>query len=72
MGIGLSVLVIAVGAILTFALERQAEGINLDAVGVILMLVGAFGLVASVVFWSSWGPYGRARRSTIVTEREIT
>lgn len=45
----LSVLLIAVGAILTFALERDAEGINLDTVGIILMIVGAVGLVASLL-----------------------
>jgi hypothetical protein len=66
MGIGISIVLVAVGAVLTFALERQAEGINLDAVGVILMLVGGIGLIASMLFWSSWGPYGRARRATVV------
>ena len=45
----LSVLLIAAGAVLTFALERDAEGINLDAVGIILMVVGAIGLIASVM-----------------------
>ena len=44
MGIGASVFLLAVGAILTFALEREAEGINLDTVGVILMIAGAIGL----------------------------
>ena len=70
---GVSIFLIAVGAILTFALERDAEGINLDTVGIILMIVGALGLVISALFWSSWGPYGpnssRRRRVVDVDER---
>lgn len=71
MGIGISIVLIAVGAVLTFALERDAEGINLDTVGIILMIVGSIGLVASMLFWSSWGPYGRNRQGIVVREREV-
>jgi len=71
MGIGISIALFAVGAVLTFALEREAEGINLDAVGIILMLVGIIGLVASMLFWSSFGPYNSQRRTTIVRDREV-
>lgn len=71
MGIGVSILLIAVGAVLTFALEREAEGINLDTVGIILMIVGAIGLLASILFWSSWGPYSRQRRDTVTRERDV-
>lgn len=71
MGIGVSIFLIAVGAVLTFALERDAEGINLDAVGIILMLVGIVGLAASMLFWSSWGPYSRQRRETVTTGRDV-
>ena len=71
MGIGISIVLIAVGAVLTFALERDAEGINLDTVGIILMIVGSVGLVVSMLFWSSWGPYGRDRRGTVVRERDV-
>ncbi len=68
MGIGISIFVIAVGAVLTFALEREAEGINLDTVGIILMLVGGVGLLASAIFWSSFSPYARSRRVTVVRD----
>jgi membrane-bound ClpP family serine protease len=51
----LSILLIAAGAILTFAVERQADGINIDVLGIILMVVGAIGLVASVVRGSMLG-----------------
>jgi membrane-bound ClpP family serine protease len=53
MRIGLSIFLIAVGAILRFALETSVEGINLGMTGVILMVVGAIGLVVSMVLWSS-------------------
>jgi hypothetical protein len=71
MGIGISIVLVAVGAVLTFALEREAEGINLDTVGIILMIVGSIGLVVSMLFWSSFGPYSRERRETVVREREV-
>ena len=71
MGIGVSVFLIAVGAILSFAIEVQAEGVNLDTIGVILMIVGAIGLLASLLFWSSFSPYGGGRRDeVIVRDRE--
>lgn len=73
MGIGVSVFLIAVGAILAFALEYTAEGINLDTVGVILMIVGGLGLLASMLFWSSFSPYSRGggRDEVIVRDREV-
>lgn len=67
MGIGVSVFLIAVGAILAFAVEVSAEGVDLDAVGVILMIVGAVGLLASIMFWSSWGGFGS--RDTVAVGR---
>ncbi len=70
MGIGVSVFLIAVGAILAFAVEVSAEGIDLDTVGVILMIVGGIGLLASMLFWSSRSPYGR-RDEVVVRDREI-
>jgi hypothetical protein len=55
MGIGL--ILIAVGAILTWGVTDTSNAINLDAVGVILMVVGAIGFLLSMVFWSTfWGP----------------
>lgn len=68
--IGISIAIIAIGAVLTFAVEREAEGINLDAVGIIMMTMGIVGLVVSALFWSSWGPYSRERRGTVLRERD--
>ncbi len=62
MGIGVSIFLIAVGAILAFAVNLTITGIELDTVGVILMIVGLLGLLLSLVFWSSWGGFGGYRR----------
>jgi hypothetical protein len=67
MGIGISIFLLAVGAILAFAVDAVAEGVNLEAVGVILMIVGGIGLLYSLVFANAWG-----RRERVTTrEREI-
>ena len=64
MGIGVSLILIAAGAILTWAVEATVSGVNIHTVGVILMVVGVVGLVISLVFWSSWGGSGAPRRRT--------
>ncbi|MGH3071162.1 MAG: DUF6458 family protein [Gaiellaceae bacterium] len=64
MGISISILLIAVGAILTWGVTAEAEGLDITAVGVILMIVGLLGLVISLLFWSSWG--GIHRRTAYV------
>ncbi len=66
MGISVSLVLIAVGAVLTWAVTATTSGIDLDVVGVILMVVGAAGLVLSMIFWSSWGGFGG---TTVVRER---
>ncbi len=75
MGIGVSIFLIALGAILAFAVEVTFSGLDLQTVGVILMIVGAIGLVASLLFWSSFSPYGRrggaAGDRVVVRDREI-
>jgi len=59
MGISVSILLIAVGAILTWGVTTEAEGLDINAIGVILMIVGILGLVISMIFWSSWGGFRR-------------
>ena len=54
MGLGTSIVLIAAGAILRFAVSVTTTGFNLHTIGVILMIVGAVGLVLSIIFWSSW------------------
>lgn len=73
MGIGVSVFLLAIGAILAFAIEFSTDGIDLNTVGIILMVVGAIGLLFSALFWSSFSPYGGSRREerTVVRDREV-
>ncbi len=71
MGIGLSLILIAAGAILTWAVDAEVSGIDLQTVGVILLVVGIVGAILSVVFWSSWGGFGGYRRDTVVRERDV-
>ncbi len=68
MGLGVSLLLIAVGAILVWGLQSDVAGISEDAIGVILMVVGAAGLILSLMFWSSWGGVAGRRRTTYVDE----
>lgn len=67
MGIGVSMFLIAVGLILWLAVSVDARGVDINMVGVILVVVGAIGLLLSMIFWSSWGGFG-GRRDTVVRE----
>ncbi|MDQ4137581.1 MAG: DUF6458 family protein [Actinomycetota bacterium] len=62
MGIGVSVFLVAAGAVLYWAVTGGVEGVNLDVVGVILMIVGAVGLLWAVVA-SSAAPWRRGDRA---------
>jgi len=68
MGIGTSIFLIAVGAILYFAVNADVSGLEISTVGLILMICGALGLVISLFFLSSVrrGPTDR----TVVRDRE--
>ena len=70
MGIGVSLLLIAVGAILTWAVSADVSGVDLNTVGIILMVVGAAGALISLVFWSSWGGFGGTARETVIRDRD--
>ena len=65
MGVGVSIFLIAVGAILTWAVTIETRGIDLDVVGVILMVVGALGLLWALVASSA----ARWRRGDRVARR---
>lgn len=68
MGLGVGILLVAVGAILAFAvnIDTSGTGVNLHTIGLILLAVGIIGTLLSMVFWSSWGGFGGGRRSTTV------
>ena len=63
MGLGTSIFLIAVGAILKYAVTAQNENVDIQAVGVILMVVGIAGACLSLFFWSSWGGFGTYGRT---------
>jgi hypothetical protein len=69
MGVGTSLVIFAVGAVLRFAVSVTTTGFNIHAIGVILMIVGGIGFLISLAFWSSWGGIGGAsgsrRRTTV-------
>ncbi|MGH3104266.1 MAG: DUF6458 family protein [Gaiellaceae bacterium] len=69
MGLGVSIVLIAVGAILTWAVTAEVSGLDIQVIGVILLVVGIAGLLLSMIFWSSWGgPAAGRRRTTYVAD----
>lgn len=67
MALGTSLFLIAVGAILRFAITASTSGVNIHTIGVILMIVGGIGLVISLFWMSVWAD--RRRRSLPPDER---
>jgi hypothetical protein len=68
MGIGTSLFLIAVGAILYFAVNADIQGLEISTIGIILMVVGVIGLLISLFLLSS------ARRDTtrtVVRDRDV-
>lgn len=68
MGIGVSLILIAAGAVLAFAVHATTNGFDVNTVGIILLVVGIIGGLISLAFWSSWGGVGVARRRTVVQD----
>lgn len=71
MGIVVSLFMVAAGAIMRYAVTVEGDGFNVGTVGMILMLVGGVGVILSIVFWASWGGFGRHDTTTVVRDREI-
>lgn len=57
MGIGVSIFLLAAGAILNWGVTADVEGVDLNVIGVILMVVGGFGLLLSLLWWTDWAPW---------------
>ena len=66
MRIGASLFLIALGAILKYAVTKHVSGINLNVVGVILLVIGIIGLVVELIMWST------RRRTAVVTQAPAT
>ena len=64
MGIGGSIFLLALGAILAFAVNAEFSGIDINTVGYVLMLAGLIGLIVTVWFWNS------RRRTTVVQQQQ--
>ena len=75
LSLGVSIFLLVVGAILTFAVDLTTSGFSINTVGIILRIAVALGLVVSLLFWSSFSPYRRGRTvvggDTVVEERRI-
>ena len=69
MGIGTSIVLIAVGAILKWAVSADVSGVSLTTIGTILLIVGIVGLVISLIFASSL--MGRRRDDVVVRDRYV-
>ena len=68
MGIGISIILMAVGAVLAFGVHVASSGIDVNTVGVILMIVGGIGLLVTLVMFGTGGGYGPFQRRTTYVE----
>jgi hypothetical protein len=68
MGLGVSLILIAVGAVLAWAVHVSTSGVNVHTIGVILLIVGLVGALLSMIFWSSWAGPGYFTRRRYVDE----
>ena len=65
MGLGTSIFLIALGAILKFAVHTSISGVSIQTIGVILMVVGVLGLILSLI----WMSQARRRGAVVVDDR---
>jgi hypothetical protein len=69
MGLGVGLILAAVGAVLAFAVNTTVNGVDIHTIGWILLIVGIVGILLSLIFWSSWaGPGYFNRRRTYYDE----
>ncbi|GGQ46423.1 DUF6458 family protein [Couchioplanes azureus] len=66
MGIGGSLFLLALGAILAFAVNAEVSGLDINVVGYVLMLAGLIGLAVTIWYWNS-----RRRPTTVVEQRPV-
>jgi hypothetical protein len=71
MSIGVSLFLLAVGAILRYAVNLSVAGIELQTVGLILMIVGIIGLVISLLWMTVLSDRDRTRERTVVRDRDV-
>jgi hypothetical protein len=75
MTIGLSIFLMVLGAIMAFAVNASTPGINVNTLGILLLLIGLVGLLYSLLFGRRVSPWGRSRavrrRRTVIEERPV-
>ena len=67
-----SLILIAVGAILAFAVSYEVESVNIQTVGAILIIVGGIGLAISLLTLAGYAPWGAGRRGTAPPSDDVT
>jgi hypothetical protein len=72
MGVAMSIVMIAVGAILRFAVSVTTTGFNLHSIGLILIILGAISLLISIAFWSTWGGFNTGSGGSYRRQRRVT
>jgi hypothetical protein len=68
MGLAVSLILVAAGAILAWGITEEPSGLNLDAIGVILIVIGIVGFVLSLLLWRTWWGPGYFTRSSYVED----
>jgi uncharacterized membrane protein len=76
MGLGTSIILIAIGAILRFAVTVTTHGFNIQTVGLILMIAGVVGLIITLLWMTMWADRRRAvaarrRDAVVVRDRDV-
>jgi hypothetical protein len=71
MPLGLSLLLIAAGAIMKWAVSVNGDGFNINTIGVILMVVGAIGLLISLFLFNPWVERDDGRGRVVERDREV-
>jgi len=72
MGVAMSIVMIAVGAILRFAVSVTTTGFNLHSIGLILIILGIVSLLLSIMFWGSWGGFNTGASGGYRRQRRVT
>lgn len=71
MYVGSALALIALGAILAFAVKLEIAGIDLQAAGVILMIVGVVGAIIELAYWGPRRRNDMGRDREVVRERDV-
>jgi membrane protein implicated in regulation of membrane protease activity len=73
--IGVGVFLLVLGAVMAFAMEATTPGVNVNVLGVILLVIGLVVVLYSLLLWRNRSPWGRrrivVRRRTVVEERPV-